>query len=189
MASLFPIVIANSSTRLSDRCKCNSRVSSWAFNKNSYKSYDPLANLPYGDGTAVTDAATIATDGNTYYGSVFGGGSGYYPYESHNGTRHDWLRSAGQVFGNTNITITGGHILNSVYGGNETTDVGTYTKNDKGFPIVWSSGGKCTINMVGGTIGVPRTEERMKAHPVTCYLFGAGKGDQRTRFNTWTNVQ
>ena len=28
----------------------------------------------------------------------------------------------------------------------------------------------------------------MKAHPLTCYLFGAGRGDQRINFNTWTNV-
>ena len=150
--------------------------------KDQFLPYDPLAKP--GD----TDASTTGTDGHTYYGCVFGGGSGYYPYKKADGT-HEWLRSAGQVFGNTRIDITGGHILTCVYGGNETTDVGTYTKNDKGFPIVWSSGGKCTINMVGGTIGVPRTEERMKAHPVTCYLFGAGKGDQRTHFNTWTNVQ
>ena len=70
------------------------------------------------------------------------------------------------------IDITGGHILINVYGGNETTDVM----------------GSCTINMVGGTIGVPRTLEQIAKHPVTCYLFGAGKGDQRTHFNTWTNV-
>ena len=147
--------------------------------KSPFLPYDP-----YGTG----DASTEGSDGHTYYGSVFGGGSGYFPYKKANGT-HAWLRSAGVVFGNTRIDITAGHILTSVYGGNETTDVGTYTKNDKGYPIVWSSGGKCTINMVGGTIGVPRSVQRMKDHPVTCYLFGAGKGDQRTSFNTWTNVQ
>ncbi|MBR2253851.1 MAG: chitobiase/beta-hexosaminidase C-terminal domain-containing protein [Prevotella sp.] len=147
--------------------------------KSPFLPYDP-----YGTG----DASTEGSDGHTYYGSVFGGGSGYFPYKKANGT-HAWLRSAGAVFGNTRIDITAGHILTSVYGGNETTDVGTYTKNDKGYPIVWSSGGKCTINMVGGTIGVPRSVQRMKDHPVTCYLFGAGKGDQRTSFNTWTNVQ
>ena len=38
-------------------------------------------------------------------------------------------------------------------------------------------------------LGVPRTDVDAQAHPVTCYLFGAGKGDQRTHFNTWTNVQ
>ena len=137
---------------------------SWVYTAPYYP-YDPLAKP--GD----TDASTTGTDGHTYYGCVFGGGSGYYPYEKADGT-HDWLRSAGTVYGNTVVDITGGHILTNVYGGNETTDVM----------------GSCTINMTGGTLGVPRTLEQIAAHPVTCYLFGAGKGDQRTRFNTWTNV-
>ena len=146
--------------------------------------------LPHDPYAAAGDAedAKVGTDGHTYYGSVFGGGSGYYPYKKADGT-HEWLRSAGAVYGNTVIDITGGHILTCVYGGNETTDVGTYSINAKGQPLVHESGGKCTINMVGGTLGVPRTDEDAKKHPVTCYLFGAGKGDQRTHFNTWTNVQ
>ena len=160
---------------------------SWEFNKNTYKSYDPLADVPYIDGTPVTDASTTATDGNTYYGSVFGGGSGYYPYEVKNMagtvTGHEWLRSAGQVYGNTNITISGGHILTAVYGGNETTDVGTYENE-----LTYVSGGKSTITMSGGTVGVPRTTEQIELRPVSCSLFGAGKGDHRTHFNTWTNV-
>ena len=154
---------------------------SWDY-KSPFLPHDPYAAA--GD----AEDAKVGTDGHTYYGSVFGGGSGYYPYKKADGT-HEWLRSAGAVYGNTVIDITGGHILTCVYGGNETTDVGTYTNNDKGQPLVKVSGGKCTINMVGGTIGVPRTEQQMKDHPVTCYLFGAGKGDQRTYFNTWTNVQ
>ena len=146
--------------------------------------------LPHDPYAAAGDAedAKVGTDGHTYYGSVFGGGSGYYPYKKADGT-HEWLRSAGAVYGNTVIDITGGHILTCVYGGNETTDVGTYSNNTKGQPLVHESGGKCTINMVGGTLGVPRTDKDAQDHPVTCYLFGAGKGDQRTRFNTWTNVQ
>ena len=42
--------------------------------------------------------------------------------------------------------------------------------------------------MTGGTIGVPRTLGQISAHPVTCYLFGAGKGDPRVLFNKQTNV-
>ena len=42
--------------------------------------------------------------------------------------------------------------------------------------------------MTGGTLGVPRTLETIAAHPVTCYLFGGGKGDQRVHFNKSTNV-
>ena len=88
--------------------------------------------LPHDPYAAAGDAedAKVGTDGHTYYGSVFGGGSGYYPYKKADGT-HEWLRSAGVVYGNTVIDITGGHILTCVYGGNETTDVGTYTNNDK----------------------------------------------------------
>ena len=129
---------------------------------------------PYGQKTDATkflpyDKLTNATgdDGHTFYGNVFGGGSGVMPYES-----GKWLRYAGRVQGNTRVEISGGHVLTSVYGGNECTDVV----------------GTATVTMSGGTIGVPRTLSQITNHPVTCYLFGAGKGDQRTYFNEWTNV-
>ena len=145
---------------------------------DKYLPFDPLADVRYnpGDASTPTDASTTGSDGHTYYGNVFGGGSGYYPYEIKNSSGtvvgHSWLRSAGLVQGNTVVNITGGHILTSVYGGNEHSDVE----------------GTCTVNMSGGTLGVPRTDADMQNHPVTCYLFGAGKGDQRTLFNRWTNV-
>ena len=135
---------------------------------------------PYGTGEH--DAALTGTDGHTYFGNVFGGGSGYFPYKKADGT-HDWVRSAGWVEGNTVVDITGGHILTNVYGGNEMTNVGRDDDATTG-----KTTGKCTVNMSGGTIGVPRTLEQIAKHPVTCYLFGAGQGDQRTHFNTWTNV-
>ena len=112
-------------------------------------------------------ASLQGSNGHSFFGNVFGGGSGYYPIAP-----GIWRRSAGQVNGNTHVEITGGHILTSVYGGNETTDVK----------------GKCTIVMSGGTLGVPRTIDQIQGHPVTCYLFGAGMGDTRTQFNTWTHV-
>ena len=125
-------------------------------------------------GPASTDNPS---DGKTWIGCVFGGGSGYMPHD--NGSGYDWIRSAGWVEGNANLTITGGHILTNVYGGNEYTDVGT--------PGVANTG-KCTVKMSGGTIGVPRTLQQIKEHPVTCYLFGGGKGDERTHFDQFTNV-
>lgn len=131
-----------------------------------------------------------ASDGHTFYGNVFGGGSGYFPYAQRdpeelaalratNSGYADglWLPSAGSIGGNTRVDITGGHILTSVYGGNECTDVE----------------GTCTVNMSGGTVGVPRDFEKNKTEEnnrlVTCYVFGAGKGDQRINFNQWTNVK
>ena len=111
--------------------------------------------------------ATLGSSGHSFFGNVFGGGSGYYPIAP-----GVWRRTAGRVLGNTTVDITGGHILSNIYGGNEITDV--Y--------------GTCTINMSGGTLGVPRTLEKISENPVTCYLFGAGMGDSRDMFNTWTNV-
>ena len=153
---------------------------------NEYLPYDPY----YKDFTqyvsAHPDLSPASTDnpsdGKTWIGCVFGGGSGYMPYkikEGNNAVGYDWCRSAGWVEGNTNVEIKGGHILTNVYGGNEYTDVGTPGKEGTG---------KCTVIMSGGTIGVPRTLQQIADHPVTCYLFGGGKGDERTHFDQFTNV-
>ena len=110
------------------------------------------------------------SDGKTWIGCVFAGGSGYMPYEKKDGTGYDWCPSAGLVEGDAEVRISGGHILTNVYGGNEITDVK----------------GKSIVKMTGGTIGVPRTLEQIVKHPLTCYLFGAGKGDERSRFYDYT---
>ena len=124
--------------------------------------YAPYDKYNYNGGSA------SATDGHTFYGNVYGGGSGLDPYAS-----GKWLQTAGKVYGDTHVIVTGGHILTSIYGGNEHTDVA----------------GDAYVVMTGGTLGVPRTLGQIAHHPVTCYLFGAGKGDTRTDFNTWTNVE
>ena len=152
---------------------------------DKYAPYDPN----YGaTGYDSKGGRTTADDGHTFYGSVFGGGSGYYPYKPGR-----WFVDAGAVYGNATVDITGGHILTSVYGGNEMTNVGKYVLDNDGKPttIIQSEGGggKCTVNFGGtATLGVPRTLKQISAHPVTCYLFGAGKGDQRVFFNKSTNV-
>jgi len=116
------------------------------------------------------------SDGKTWIGCVFAGGSGYMPYlkkdKNDNPIGYDWCPSAGLVEGNSEVLISGGHILTNVYGGNEITDVK----------------GKSIVKMTGGTIGVPRTLEQIVEHPLTCYLFGAGKGDERSRFYNYTNT-
>ena len=152
--------------------------SHWEYDKTSGAPYDPFATyLNSTDGKYYYDSehtksaeggANIGKDGHTFYGNVYGGGSGYYPYAA-----GEWFPYGGQVKGDTHLTITGGHILTSGYGGNEMTNVL----------------GDCYVTMTGGTLGVPRTLAQIAAHPVTCYLFGSGKGDQRIFFNTSTNVK
>ena len=155
---------------------------SWEY-KAPYAPYDPNANATvdldkYPLVTGQTEAKSteggrrIASDGHTYYGNVFGGGSGSVPYFDTKQGISKYLSSAGTVKGNTKVEITGGHILTNVYGGCEATNVL----------------GKATVKMTGGTIGVPRDHEMILKHPVVCNLFGAGKGDQRIFFNKETNV-
>ena len=149
--------------------------------KTIYAPYDKYAMITVGHEEEYEMAYDVAgnkstnggrrqgSDGHTFYGNVFGGGSGYYPYRPGR-----WFMDAGAVYGDTQVDITGGHILTSIYGGNEMTDVS----------------GTCTVNFGGtATLGVPRTLKQIGAHPVTCYLFGAGKGDQRVFFNKNTNVR
>ena len=161
-------------------------------NKAIYAPYDPFAGTVSGNeekydkdtgrttGRSTEGGRRKGSDGHTFFGNVFGGGSGYYPYKPGR-----WFEEAGSVYGNTYVTINGGHILTSVYGGNEMTDVGKYDGNDR---LNLTSGGSCYVTMIRGTLGVPRTLKQIEKHPVTCYLFGAGKGDQRVFFNKSTNV-
>jgi hypothetical protein len=162
------------------------KIKDGSFTETDAGAFHECDHWPYGDGNGhyytydiyaedydSQGGALNATDGHTFYGNVFGGGSGYYPFWDEANTKAVWRRSAGRVWGNTVVNITGGHILTNVYGGNEQTDVM----------------GNSTVNMTGGTLGVPRSFQGIKDHPVTCYLFGGGKGDQRVMFNTWTNVE
>ena len=148
-----------------------------------YETFDPYADeykanhsgsLPTGLEGGSTDGPS---DGKTWIGCVFGGGSGYFPYKDTdaNGqiTDYGWVESAGLVEGNTEVIISGGHILSNVYGANEYTNVKR----------------KSTVTMTGGTIGVPLTEEQFKNCPQLGHLFGGGKGDPRTYFNKRTNVE
>ena len=136
----------------------------------------------------VTNKPKPGMNGATFYGHVFGGGSGFYPYGVDDDGNSQWLRSSGQVKGNTRVEVTDGHILTSLYGGCETTDVGTYTYDNSIHGEVHVSGGKSTVIVSGGTIGVPHDSTSIVNHPVTCHVYGSGKGDPRFFFNTWTNV-
>ena len=183
---------AANATALNDAAADMPECNSWPYNNATgktiegttyhYLPYDPYADTDPTPADWESYASTANPgDGHTFFGNVFGGGSGYYPYrittrkvdDSADSTFSQWYEFQGRVRGNTHVTISGGHVLTSVYGGCEYADV---------------LGDSCTVTMTAGTIGVPRTLAAIEAHPVTCFLYGAGKGDQRTTFNQRTNV-
>ena len=130
--------------------------------------YTNFQYIPEADRKATSEGGRpVATDGRTFFGNVFAGGSGYYPYAP-----GLWLKSAGHVGGTASVTVSGGHILNNLYGGCEMADID----------------GAVTVTMTGGTIGVPRTSTDIKNNPNCGNIYGAGMGDKRIFFNTSTNV-
>ena len=133
--------------------------------------YDQFAdeNGNYSNNVTAEGGNRKATDGHTFYGNVFGGGSGYYPY-----AQGKWLFTAGSVGGSTEVRITDGHILNNVYGGCEMSDIS----------------GDAHITMSGGTVGVPLTKGYLlHTNPTFGHIYGGGMGDKRIFFNTVTNVE
>ena len=144
---------------------------SWAYTEQ-FEPYDTYL----AEGTSDPGVASNpGHDGHTFFGNVFGGGSGYYPYRitENEVTSSVWYEFQGRVRGNSWVVITGGHVLTSVYGGCEYADVL----------------GDSYVIMSNGTVGTPRTVAQIEAHPVVCNVYGAGKGDQRTDFNMRTNVK
>lgn len=142
----------------------------WPFgnDNNQYLVYDIYAGDPnYPNEPNLVGGSLNASDGNTFFGKVYGGGSGYYPIAP-----GVWRLSAGRVNGNTLVEIEGGHVLTAVFGGNELTDVL----------------GSCTVKMTGGTVGVPQLVDEINKLPLNSHIFGSGWGDLRTYFNQWTNA-
>ena len=123
----------------------------------------------YAGGTISTKGGRrVASSGRAFNGSVYGGGSGFFPYSAGN-----WNPKAGQVEGDTWVEVSGGHILTSLYGGCEMS----------------AMSGDAHVKMTGGTVGVPRTLEEIDDHPVTCYVFGGGKGEGRDFLDNNTDVR
>ena len=172
----------------------------WEYDPNTLRPFDVVEIYNGIDGSG--NYTYVPTDGKTWYGNVFGGGSGFLSYVTGSGTNVDpyvshWNRESGKVYGNSTVTITGGHILSNVYGGCEVSDVGMYEYNTTIHGDVHNTNsslgtlannGTATVDMQGGTVGVPRTTDQFRNHPIPGYVYGSGKGDPRIYFNTWTNV-
>lgn len=120
-----------------------------------------------GGNTTVTVNSGRIGVGNTgtfgyRWGNVYGGGKGKIEIKS-NGTSELVVSSiadldAGQVKGNTTVTINGTttttQILHNVYGGGAVGSVGTFTRDAQGMPTACDANtGLATVTINGGTIG------------------------------------
>ena len=104
---------------------------------------------------------------NRFHGNVYGGGRGLDQYENPVGSGHWYYSStAGKVYGNTYVNITGGRICRSVYGGGSVASVGVENDN---------ATGECHVTITGDA-QVGTTND---AHVDALFggnVYGAGKG-------------
>lgn len=144
-----------------------------------------IGTLPAAGDTTITDGG-IATK---YYvvptsGSVYGSGRGLDADRD-----GDLSHSAGRVYGNTVVNVSGGSILRNVYGGGNMASVGTYTivyeGGDPANPIdrldFTSGTGATTVNISGNpVIGLSGTTigESADDRPEVVYgsVFGSSRG-------------
>ena len=92
-------------------------------------------------------------------GYVFGGGRGYRgTMETSDATQrenitHRASRDAGAVYGNTQLTVTGGTVNGGVYGGGEGMNYSTRVLNYNGYDTVATVHGNATVEIHAGTLG------------------------------------
>ena len=102
---------------------------------------------------------------SVFLGNVYGGGRGVDHYTD-SGTPHI-SHTAGRVYGNAHVLITGGLIYHNVYGGGSVASVGRYNTSGSG-DVTWVSGGKATVDIRGGRFGTAgRNDGR---------IFGSSRG-------------
>ena len=116
---------------------------------------------------------------SVFRGNVYGGGRGidHTTGDATTSSQHIFSVSAGRVYGNTEVNVTGGHILHNVFGGGSIASVGTYSYPSDGEggynfftnpSAVVGSTGKTTVNISGGQVGVMGENEG--------YVYGGGRG-------------
>jgi hypothetical protein len=171
-----------------------------------------IAGAVYGggeNGHVMGDTDVTLTEGLVGHG-MYGGGSGKDQYEksllkigadygstnsADHYTRKIYSITAGKVFGNTNVTMTGGYVVRNVYGGGTMGSVGKgnyaggtddyatggYGENAGG--TLWDknndnskafmNSGICTVKIHGGTVGYTGTKDGLPYGNV----FGGCRGD------------
>ena len=116
---------------------------------------------------------------SVFRGNVYGGGRGidHTAGDATTTDAHIFSVSAGRVYGNTEVNVTGGRIYHNVFGGGSIASVGTYSYPSDGNggydfftdpEAATSNTGKTTVNISGGQIGVMGENEG--------YVYGGGRG-------------
>lgn len=144
------------------------------------------------------DEDMLGVGPSVYRGNVYGGGRGV----DHKGDKavEGFSSTAGRVYGNTKVNVTGGFIYHNVYGGGSIASVGTYDLHESGAyegapkkcntitsyaamdessPKTWNTG-RTLVTVSGGIVGTTGHNEGS--------VFGGGRGIAGSRTDQVTHL-
>ena len=144
------------------------------------------------------DEDMLGVGPSVYRGNVYGGGRGV----DHKGDNavEGFSSTAGRVYGNTKVYVTGGFIYHNVYGGGSIASVGTYDLHESGAyegapkkcntitsyaamdessPKTWNTG-RTLVTVSGGIVGTTGHNEGS--------VFGGGRGIAGSRTDQVTHL-
>lgn len=116
------------------------------------------------------DPATGISNVQVFHGNVYGGGRGV-DHQIDNDS--ELSTTAGRVYGNTEVVMTSGTVLHSIYGGGSMASVGTY--ND-GLTSATSGTGFSRVVIKGGWVGSDPTRSKDTDGKNSGRVFGSGRG-------------
>jgi hypothetical protein len=136
----------------------------------------------------IATGATVGFGGTAYLkGNVFGGGKGSgkpIDHDSNSSTDDEFRinKTCGRVGGNTSVTMTGGMIHGSIFGGGRLAltgvdadaDYSTFVSTDLYDSI---NHGFATVTVTGGTIGTSAPDTLLMCDWSVGDIMGSGKGD------------
>ena len=179
----------------SGRGETGSTYAKFAFTNTTHVTIDSVAKVfgaVFGSGANghVEDSTYVEVKGgeigiddvssnhfSIYRGNVYGGGRGIDLDNSGHVSA-----SAGQVYGNARVKVSQGNVYHNVFGGGSLASVGTY--QGSGDAMTCTGGGKATVIVEGGTIGVN--------HKRNGCVYGSGRGfpgnEHGTNFGDLTYV-
>ena len=105
-----------------------------------------------------------------YRGNVYGGGRGIDTDD----TEHNYSLTAGRVYGNAFVEVSGGKIYHDVFGGGSLASVGNETVSATGEVTYGDDSGLAEVHIKGGIIGYSSNED---AQGFNCgFVYGGCRG-------------
>jgi len=152
---------------IQDNCKIGTELTTYTITQKNDQGQDVEVTINEHDVDADGQGVVV------YRGNVYGGGRGV---DHTAGDETHYSLSAGRVYGNTDVRITGGYIYHDVFGGGSLATVGTATYDDQQNITAYTDGtGMAKVTISGGVVGYSRYNDTNRGR--NCgFVYGGCRG-------------